>query len=68
MVITAGDKPLLIVKFSKSPACGNVTSAPLVAVTLSERITIEAGRKVWHSIYVYTRNNPSGKRSLIQID
>ena len=47
-MITAGDMPLLIVKFSKSPACGNVTSVgcvPLVTVILSERITIEAGRK-----------------------
>ena len=45
MVITAGDMLLHIVK---SSSCGNITSdgcVPLVTVTLSERITIKAGRK-----------------------
>jgi len=53
-VITAGEKPLLIVKFSKSSSCGNVTSVGcvlLVKVILSERTTSEAGRKVW--VYVF---------------
>ena len=48
MVITAGNMPLILVKFSKSSSCGNITSdscVPLVTVTLSERITIKAGRK-----------------------
>jgi len=55
-VITAGDKPLLIVKFSKSSSCGNVTSvgcAPLVTVILSERTTSKAGRKVWFYVHVF---------------
>jgi len=50
MMITAGDMLLLIVK---SSSCRNITSdsrVPLVTLTLSERITIKAGRKVWHYI------------------
>ena len=46
-MITAGDKPLLIVKFSKSTSCGNVTfvdCVPLVKAILSERTTIEEGK------------------------
>jgi len=49
MVITAGDMPLILVKFSKSSSCGNITSdgcVPLVKLTLSERITIKASKKV----------------------
>ena len=46
-MITAGDMLLLIVKFSKSTSCGNVTSVdcvPLVKAILSERTTIEEGK------------------------
>jgi len=53
-VITAGDKPLLIVKFSKSSSCGNVTSVgcvPLVTVILSERTTSKAGREIWNCAF-----------------
>ena len=65
MVITAGDILLLIVKSSSR---GNITSdgcIPLVTLTLSERITIKAGRKIWHYINEIARYNLSSKRSLI---
>ena len=59
MVITAGDMLLHIVK---SSSCGNITSdgcVPLVTVTLSERITIKAGKKVWHYINEIARHSLS---------
>ena len=65
MVITAGDMLLLIVK---SSSCGNITSdgyIPLLTLTLSERTTIKAGRKVWHYINEIARYNLSSKRSPI---